>query len=194
MDHLKSIKKLKNRYFVMRHGQAESNEKGIIVGDPKIGTKRFGLTEKGIHEVKDSVSKSGLDKNTIIYSSDFLRTKQTAELASKLLGSKELIFTEKLRERAFGKFEGCGSEEYEQVWEEDRNHESNSVEPVEKIIDRMTSLISEIEGKYKNKTILLVSHGDPILMLITCFLGLEMFDYMKIDHIKTADIRELKRK
>ena len=50
--------------------------------------------------------KSDLDANTLIYSSDFARARQTAELARELLGAPDVQLTHNLRERSFGELEG----------------------------------------------------------------------------------------
>lgn len=71
------LKHLKNRYFIIRHGESKANVRGILLSHPKEGTVGFELTRKGKKQVKDSVLKNKqnklLDSDVIIYSSDFLR-------------------------------------------------------------------------------------------------------------------------
>ncbi len=75
--------KLKNKYFLMRHGQALSNVKNLISCWPEAFYN--GLTPKGRLEVEKAV-KSLKNKNIdLIFSSDLLRTKQTAEMIAKEL-------------------------------------------------------------------------------------------------------------
>ncbi len=38
---------LRNRYFVMRHGESEANVLGVAVGDPQRGVEGFGVTDLG---------------------------------------------------------------------------------------------------------------------------------------------------
>jgi len=48
----------------MRHGHSEANEQGIIVSRPEIGTRRYGLTEKGRAQVEASAR--AFDKNDVL--------------------------------------------------------------------------------------------------------------------------------
>lgn len=44
---IKLPKKLKNRYFILRHGESEANVTGILLSHPKDGMVGFGLSLKG---------------------------------------------------------------------------------------------------------------------------------------------------
>jgi isoleucyl-tRNA synthetase len=72
----KHVKKSGNKYFVMRHGEAEHNTKNILdlTGDPDNH-----LTEKGKAEAK-KVDGAGFD---LVFSSPFPRTRETAEIVKK---------------------------------------------------------------------------------------------------------------
>jgi broad specificity phosphatase PhoE len=41
----------------MRHGHSLANESGKILSNPKIGTKGWGLTEKGRKQIKEGVKR-----------------------------------------------------------------------------------------------------------------------------------------
>jgi hypothetical protein len=43
-------KPLRNRYFVVRHGESEANVAGLISSDPAISTKIHGLTHRGFEQ------------------------------------------------------------------------------------------------------------------------------------------------
>ena len=93
---IKLPKKLNNRYFIIRHGESKANVAHILLSHPKEGMVSFGLSLKGKKQVKVSVLKNQkakiLDSDVIIYSSDFLRAKETAEIAKKLLGIRKINF------------------------------------------------------------------------------------------------------
>jgi probable phosphoglycerate mutase len=170
---------------------------GIILSDPKNGVNDFGLSDKGKEQVKEAVLKNNnlLDNETVIYSSDFLRTKETAEIARKVLKAKEVNLHVNLRERNFGKWEKTGNENYSRVWEDDKidsSHKNNSVESTEEVLKRTTKLILELEQKFKDKNILLVSHGDALQILQTGFLKTSPSKHREVQHLNTAEIRELK--
>ena len=196
---MKLPKKLKNRYFIIRHGESEANVADILLSHPKEGVVSFGLSKKGRRQVKNSISKSKksklLDSNVIIYSSDFLRAKETAEIARKLLGVKKVNFHKNLRERYFGKLDKTSLTNITEAWEHDEknpNHKHKGIESPNKILKRTLALINELEKKYEDKKILLVSHGDVLQILHTHFSKKPVSQHRKIPHLETAEIRELK--
>ncbi len=195
------FKELKNRYFIIRHGESKANVAEIILSHPEHGEHEdFTLTEKGEEQVVDSVkkAKSGnlLGNDTIIYSSPFSRCKRTAEIAKEILGIKdEILFDNRLKERWFGDFERTHNSNYQKVWDYDinnANHKNNNVESVSEVQIRVWSLIRDLEKKYSSKKILLVSHGDALQILQTAFLQKSPSVHRQISHLHTAEIRELK--
>lgn len=195
MNHLENLNKLNNRYFGMRHGEAESNEQGIIISDPAVGLVSYPLTEKGRAMVAGSVKKSDLTKDVLIICSDFLRTKQTAEIAKEILGVERVVFDPRLRERFFGDYEGGNDNQYVDIWDVDHKNPSSEVhhvEPAEHLMDRVTSVILDLEAAYNGKTILLVSHGDPLQFLETAFARIPIYEHLKYPLFDLAEIKELK--
>ncbi len=195
---MKLTKRLNNKYFVIRHGQSKANVANILLSHPKEGMVSYGLSPKGKRQVRISVLKSKkdklLDSDVIIYSSDFLRAKETAEIAQKLLGVKKINFHKKLRERYFGKYDKTSLDNIKIAWEYDEknpNHKHKGVENPNKVLKRTLSVINELEKKYKNKKILLVSHGDVLQILYTHFSGKPVKHHRLIPHLETAEIREL---
>jgi broad specificity phosphatase PhoE len=196
MNNLKKIENLNNRYFILRHGESKANIQNIILSNPENGISDFGLTEKGVEQVKSTMlGNNDLDENTIIYSSDFARAKETAEIAKNILKINEIHFTKFLRERFFGNFEETDNTNYDNVWKHDKNdpnHEIEEVESVNQVLDRATKLILTLEEKYQNKKILLVSHGDTLQILETGFRKSCSSTHRKIKSLETAELRELK--
>jgi broad specificity phosphatase PhoE len=65
----------------MRHGQSKANLKEIIISHPENGLlEKYGLTELGRQQARQSAASSPLTKDTLILSSDFSRARQTAEI------------------------------------------------------------------------------------------------------------------
>lgn len=157
-DIKKYVKKSGNTYTFMRHGEAEGNTKGRITTD----IHEFNpLTEKG---KKDVIKVAQELKDThIIISSPFQRTKETALLLAQELGFDEddIIVEERLAEIQMGIWEGKKWDEFFAVhdiyW-----HYHNAPEGGESRLDvqrRVGSLLQELEEKYKDKKIILVTHG-----------------------------------
>jgi len=193
-----ATKSLKNRYFIIRHGESKANVAHILLSHPKEGTVSYGLSPKGKKQVKDSVSKNKkkkiLDSDVVIYSSDFLRAKETAEIARKLIGAKKINFHKNLRERYFGKYDKTSLDNIKIVWDYDKknaNHKHRGAESPNKILKRVLILIKQLDKKYKGKKILLVSHGDVLQILHTHFSGKPVSHHRLVPHLETAEIREL---
>lgn len=185
---------LKNRYFLMRHGESHANRQGIIVSSPEVGTNDFGLTGLGTEKVIETASQTRLNFSTIIYCSDFLRTLETADAIAKIIDTEQVIKEKALRERFFGEWDGTGTENYSRVWHMDEKKEDQSqynVETVESVAKRTSQFIKTLEARHKNKSILLVSHGDTLQILMTAFRGLCPSIHRKMNPIKTAEIRAL---
>lgn len=196
MNHLVNVKKLKNNYFLMRHGKSEANVKKIIISDPIDGINSCGLVNE--EEVRKSAKEARdiglLDENVIIVSSDFKRTKETVEIVRKIFKTGNVIFSPKLRERYFGNWEKTSTSNYQKVWEDDKNtpnHKNNNVESTDEVLERTTSLIKDLEERYANKNILLVSHGDALQILQTAFERIPSFKHRSLPHLETSEIRQV---
>jgi probable phosphoglycerate mutase len=201
MDHLHAIQQLRNTYYAMRHGRSVANDEGIIVSDPAQGVPGYGLSEEGRRQVESSVAEAMrnglLDATTLIVTSDFARARQSAEIASEVLGAREIIVTPKLRERFFGKWEKQHYSSYWHVWERDALDDANrhdGVESTQDVLARTTSLVRDLERDYDGRTILLVSHGDPLQILQTAFERLDPSKHRLLPPLETAQIRKLELK
>ena len=189
---------MRNIYFVLRHGWSLANTEKMIVSSPDDSLGEWGLSEEGVQEVIDSVSKARdegiLDGSTIIASSDFLRTKETAETAARVLGASNIVFTPRLRERFFGNWDKTQNSNYQKVWDDDKIdhfHTHERVESVAEVLKRSLAFIEELERKYSGKKILIVSHGDTLQILQTAFEGKHPSEHRSLLHLKTGEVRRL---
>lgn len=195
------MEKLKNRYLVLRHGESKANAAEIILSDPEEGIKKkYTLTLEGENQIRRSVeqAKEGglLDGVTIIYSSPFSRSKKSAEISKEVLDIKdEIRFDDRLRERWFGVFDKKDNDNYHRVWNLDKEnpkHKEFEVESAQEVQERALSLIKDLEDKYANKKILLVSHGDVLQIMQTGVLNKSAKEHRQLPHLNVAEIRELK--
>ena len=196
LNYLLEINRLGNRYFAMRHGHSIANQQEIIVSHPDNGCDRFGLSELGRQQVKQSLQNFGLlDVKTIIVSSDFCRARESADIASALLnGEASITLDSRLRERNFGELELTPDSGYMDVWQQDAkdpDSQLRGVESVNQVMSRVTSVVAEYEDRYTGATILLVSHGDALQILQTAFARLDGSSHRQLDHLHTAQIRPL---
>ncbi len=186
-----------NSYYLMRHGESEANTAGLIIANPSTGCIGFGLSKQGRQQVKNSVTVSRNTKFSQVICSDFLRTVQTAELTTHILGLPAPQVNKLLRERNFGDFEGKSDSYYQQVWQGDEMNEeyaTNNVESPVAVRQRGIKLLKELEKQYKNQCILLISHGDMLQILRTAFTNLNPGKHRQLAHHKTAEIKILVNK
>jgi broad specificity phosphatase PhoE len=205
MNHLEGLAPLKNRYLLLRHGESHASAMKKIVSSVENGRDKYGQTEIGHLEVRSSVTKAkeaGVfsdGRPILIFSSQFLRTKQAAEDARKVLGVSEEDVLEKqeLNERNFGKLEGSSTGNYVPVWQEDKKdpedtkHEEWGVETVEFVRERATAFIAEIEKIYTGFTVILAGHGDWLQILETAFRGMDPREHRDLQPLQTGELREV---
>lgn len=152
-------KKSGNRYFAMRHGETENTLVSLLSSAPD----KNPLTEKGRERVRARAQGFAIAAvPTRIFASPVLRTKETAEIIRKELGLSQdlLVFDDRLREIGFGEFEERSVEDF-LAWRKDHSYEE-ACEGGESYLDakrRFAEFLYEIEDKYENETILIVTHG-----------------------------------
>lgn len=155
-----------NEYYVMRHGESVSNTKGILDSS---GDSENHLTENGKNGILleiENIKKSGIN---LIVTSPVLRAKETAELVSSNLGGAEVIVDERLTEFNLGLFDKKTVEEFHQKGTRSLKSLDERVESGEthrEVMNRVMSAWNDLESKYKNKKILIITHGAPGWMLI----------------------------
>jgi glucosyl-3-phosphoglycerate phosphatase len=196
MNHLSGVDRLANRVSVMRHAQSKANAAGIIVS--RIENDRqgdYGLTEYGRQQALAAAHGCGLPGDTVIYSSDFARARQTAQVMRAHLGAPEVVIAEALRERCFGHWEGSSAVNYARVWaadETDPGHADGNVEPAAAVLDRATAFIAQLERRHCGRDILLVSHADTLQILQAGLSGADLSRHRSLPHLATAEIRQLR--
>ncbi|KAK9763270.1 hypothetical protein K7432_010206 [Basidiobolus ranarum] len=198
--------KLKNEYYGLRHGFSKANELNLIVSDPRIGCENYGLTDLGKSQAKQAAEEffnQVQEGSVVIYSSDFLRTRETSEnFVSRLkeISTKldiHIIETPLLRERYFGDMEGKSSDNYEIIWKLDEKevHETEfNTEPVPKVLNRISNLILEVESDpIPSRHIIFVSHGDALQILQTAFCDTPSSKHRSLPHWSQGEIKKLSK-
>lgn len=160
-----------NTYFLSRHGEAESNKQGYLSSYPE--KRPAHLTEEGVSRAKQAGEKLKSQNIDVIIASDILRTKQTAEYISGIIGVP-IIFDERLREMSVGSLNGSLYEEYQKLFPEGFSDLYTKFPEGESRHDvrlRMNAFFKDIDAKYQNKRILIVSHEYPLWTLKAIFAG-----------------------
>jgi len=158
--------KLNNTYFIFRHAESEANSQEIV----SIWPEKFynPLTEKGKEQIKKIIPELKRKKIDFIFSSDLLRAKQTAEIIGKGL-KLQIKIDKRLREINVGALNGKSADEWYSFFNHPMERLTKRPPRGENLIDvkkRILGFIREIDKKYKNKRILIVSHKDTLLALL----------------------------
>ena len=167
----------RNKYWIMRHGEAESN----IFDTLDSGQKNFHLTPLGRKQVKASIQKfkRSLKKKKnhidIVIASSIERTKETEEIVVKELGTKEFSFDSRVQEINLGSLTGCHDKRYHDLFP---TYEARfevrpdgGGESLRDLRKRISEFFKDVESKYEGKNILIVSHEYPIWMAFHVALG-----------------------
>lgn len=178
-----------NTFYIVRHGQTNWN----ILGKTQ-GHGNSDLTHKGEEQAKELAESLCKNHNIdYIFSSDLGRAVQTAQILGKSLNI-QVNETPALREMGFGKWEGLLIDEikneYADVYKTWRNepHLVNipEGETLHVIKERVDNFISELNKKYDNKHILLVTHSVTVRVMLLSFLNSGMENIYRIKQDNTA--------
>ncbi len=195
-DELRShLKKSKNKYFMVRHGEAKSNVEGFLDGD---GNKDNHLTDNGKKQVVE-VAKEIKEKNIdVIFHSPLLRAKETALIIKDELGfSGDFKEDKRLSEVKGGMLQNKTIKDYEGYFKNflERFTKENGEETYSDIKKRLGEFIYELEEKFEGKNILVVSHESPLWLLQSVALGLNAKEAVKMknekEFIDNAELKEL---
>ncbi len=177
-----------NTFYIVRHGQTNWN----ILGKTQ-GHGNSDLTQKGEEQAKELAEAMTNYPIDYIYSSDLGRAVQTAQIVGDKLNIN-VENTQALREMGFGVWEGLLIEEIKKdhsdtytTWRNEPHLVSiPEGETLHIIKERVDNFISEINEKYDNKHILLVSHSVTVRVMLLSFLNSGMENIYRIKQDNTA--------
>ncbi len=151
-----------NRYTIMRHGQAKSNEEGFVSSRPDADNH---LTKLGELQVREAGTR--IDKPDVIFASPVVRARESAELLAKQWGisPNDIIYDERLSEVNVGTFDGKPVSAYHQFYGEFSVAYVKRPDGGENYTDvrvRVGRFIYDVDQRYAKKNILIVSHESPL--------------------------------
>ena len=178
-----------NTYFAMRHGEADSNVTETITS--KIETQDH-LTDKGRQQVSDIIAQLKELGITRIVHSPFIRTTETAHIVKEGLGLSDDAVTadENLVEVHVGSLDGKPYADHHTFMnttqDKFRDPHPGGGESYVDVKRRMTGVLYTLEEKYIDETILIISHGTPLWMLMA---GAQGLNCEQIDETFDEDFR-----
>ncbi len=187
--------KANNTYYLMRHCISLSIQKNILSSYPEINFNP--LTRKGVLDAKQK-AKSLKGKIDLIYTSPLLRTKQTAFIIGEEL-KVPVFIDERLREIDMGILNNKPYEEFDRYildpldGKRDLNKKIENGESLNDVRKRVIQFILDLERIYRNKKILIISHGAVLLMLESEMKALSdnQIKNFKVKNYKLGEIRKV---
>lgn len=151
--------------IVVRHGQTEWNVSKKVQGQADIPLNNMGIAQA--NNLRKSLKDEKFD---IVISSPLLRARQTAKI---LCENKNIIYEDRLKERDFGEFEGLRINQFDadSFWSYKKNNVYKKAENIKMFFNRVNSCIVNMEEKYKDKKVLVVTHTGTIIAIDTFFNG-----------------------
>ena len=178
----KRAKRSGNQYFVMRHGQTTTNVKNLVSTKINSGSH---LTEQGKKETRVNIQKLKRESIDLVFISPFNRARETAQVVKEELDLKDeqIVVDDRLGEMMVPSYEGKSWMEYHNAYPKtiknfDRANEGD--ESYKDVRRRMMQFLFEIEEKYKDKKILIITHGGPAWLLVA--------SAKRLDLVKTLEL------
>lgn len=189
------IQSNKNRFFVMRHGQARSNAEDYL--NAEIDPQNI-LTETGRAEVDATAATLVGAGITAIYCSPLPRTMESATHVAEVLGidPKAIVVDERLRETNFGALEReeTGALERAVPFGSQFEHAPEGGETMREVRSRVHQALRDIDRAHTEEKVLVVTHADCVWMAGTLLEGLSerqaLWYYKEGGFPKTGEVKE----
>jgi broad specificity phosphatase PhoE len=165
------------KLILTRHVETIENQRGILQGQNP-GT----LSKNGKLQAKKLAKRLKDEKIDVIYSSDLKRAVDTTKEIAKYHKNVKIIYSEKLREISHGSFAGRFSKDV------DWNNPPNDIEKPLEVRIRAKMILDDAYKKYKNKTVLFVSHGFFNRVLFSIIENRPIEDIMNIQKFENTSL------
>ena len=183
------------RLLLVRHGETDWNLARRYQSYSDVP-----LNQKGIRQAQYLAQRLSKEKIDAIYSSDLSRATETAILIAKKYEPLLAVQCDpRLRELSFGNWEGLNYQEIQEQWHTEVNSwfaDPVNVSPpngetMTQLSARVRSALGELQSKHQDETILIVSHGGIIQVLLCMLLGVGLNRYWQF-HVIPAALTEIR--
>lgn len=175
--------------YVVRHGQTDYNIKEVFQGHIDILLNETG--KKQAQEIALQFKDVDID---MILVSPLQRTVQTAKYISQVT-KIPITIEERIIERSFGNMEGHHNREdwnIKMMLDYNKNYNIENIEPIQSLFKRIYDFLDEITEKYKDKKIVLVTHG-AVSQPIECYFNGKPetvdFEHLEKLTLKNCEVR-----
>lgn len=160
------------RLFLVRHGEVPANREFRYVG-----SQDEPLADSGLRQAEGLAAALAPLPVAAVYASPLRRAEQTGRRIAEARGGP-LILEARLREQAFGEWEGLTRAEVLErdrerllSWEADLGTAPPGGESLASVQSRVLSLVDDLSREHPGEWIALVSHVGPIKALLCAALG-----------------------
>lgn len=167
---------MKTRIVVIRHGETEWNNGGIVQG--QLDSPLTALGRMQAQAVARRLKNERLD---LLYSSDLGRAMETAQPIADATGHT-IHLEPRIREKHFGVLQGLSREQFAAKDAEasaaflrnDPDYVLPGGESTRGFLHRVTSAYHDLAAKHRGQTIVTVSHGGVVAMLFRAACGVPL--------------------
>ena len=158
------------KIYLLRHGETDLNkDKRMSCSD------QAKINETGIAQAEEASKVLENINYDLMISSPYMRTKITAEIANK--DRVPIMVDDRLRERNAGVLEGKPLAEFTKIemaefFDYYKNVEYEGAENIKDFCKRVWEFLEEIKEKYKDKSIVLVTHNIVIRAIKAYVIGM----------------------
>ena len=172
------------KLYITRHGQTDGNLFKIMDG-----IRDIDLNETGIKEAEKTRDNLKDIKFDLIISSPLIRTKHTMEIIN--INNYPVIFDDRIMERDCGEFTGLGFDKLDRdlYWNYYDKNIYERAESMTHLFNRVYEFLDEIKEKYKDKTILLVTHSGVTKVINCYFNGIPEDGNLQVLGLKNCEVK-----
>ncbi|MGC9602259.1 MAG: class I tRNA ligase family protein [Minisyncoccia bacterium] len=192
------VRKSGNTYFVMRHGEAHNNVEERLDSGSDTENHLTDYGREGVRAAARNLRVQGMID--IIATSPVIRAKETAAIVQKEFNLPDgaVMVDERLRERNMGMFDGKSVAEWVNFFMSLGDQFERAPEGAETFMEvkkRVAEFLFEIERRYTNRRILIVTHGDPAWTLFETAIASPYKTLVTLDtkrcYLKKAEVRKI---
>ena len=179
------------KLILVRHGLTDWNENGRLMGRSDVELNVRGQTQaERVAEALASRAPSTIDA---IYSSPQLRARQTAaplaaaidididiEIAGDIVVEPdfdEVWLSDAWKGKTVSELRG--DEDLERIIE-DPTHRCDAIEPIAEVQARTVAGCERLRERHAEGTVVVVSHGDPLRVIVAHYLGLDLAEFRRL--------------
>ncbi len=178
---------IKSKWFIVRHGETESNKARITQGH-----NDSPLTAEGRIQVSSAAEQLKNQDIGLIISSDLGRAKETAEIIAEKTGAN-IVLDKELREQYKGDAENMGYDEITEKFGTLKSYDGRpaNIESYKEVEERIWESFAKHKESHGHKNVVIVSHGGTIRMLVKRIRNLSPEEALARKVIENAELISL---